>query len=65
MGKVIQEHFEHLNFQPSVELWKKGEPDTEGYFTLEHHKVTKFLTAISASNLEIKDPYEHLKHSGT
>ena len=61
MGKVIQEHFEHLNFQPSVELWKKGEPDTEGYFTLEHHKVTKFLTAISESNLEIKNPYDHLK----
>ena len=57
-GKVIQEDYEGIS---SVELWKKGEPDNEGYFTLEHHKVTKFLTAISESNLEIKDPYEHLK----
>ena len=57
-GKVIQENFKGI---PSVELWKKGKPDNEGYFTLEHHKVTKFLTAISETNLEIKDPYEHLK----
>ena len=57
-GEVIQENYKGIS---SVELWKKGEPDTEGYFTLEHHKVTKFLTAISESNLEIKDPYEHLK----
>jgi len=57
-GKVIQEDFEGIS---SVDLWKKGEPDNEGYFTLEHHKITKFLTAVSKSNLEIKDPYEHLK----
>ena len=57
-GKVIHKDYEGIS---SVELWKKGEPDTEGYFTLEHHKVTKFLSAISATNLEIKDPYEHLK----
>ena len=40
------------------QLWKKGEVNTEGYFTLvnsdKKHKSPKFLTAISASVLEIK-----------
>ena len=40
------------------QLWKKGEVNTEGYFTLvnsdKKHKSPKFLTAISASGLEIK-----------
>ena len=55
-GKVIQEDF--------YELWKLGKPDSEGYFTLEHPKVPKVVTAISGSSLEIKDPYEHLKAFG-
>jgi hypothetical protein len=50
-GKVIQ--------QPLVEgkadqLWKKGEPDAEGYFTLQNSRVPKLLTVISESSLEIK-----------
>ena len=50
-GKVIQEF--------SVEgkanqLWKKGEPDAEDYFTLENSGEPKVLTAISESSLEIK-----------
>ena len=38
------------------QLWKKGEPNTEGYFILENCKVPKILTAISSSRnlLEIK-----------
>ena len=50
-GKVIQEF--------SVEgkanqLWKKGKPDAEDYYTLENSGKPKFLTAISESGLEIK-----------
>ena len=36
------------------QLWKKGEPDAEDYFTLENSGVLKVLTAISESGLEIK-----------
>ena len=50
-GRVIQEF--------SVEgkanqLWKKGKPDAEDYFTLENSGELKVLTAISESGLEIK-----------
>ena len=40
------------------QLWRKGEPDAKGYFTLENHKVTKtgrkILTGISSGILQIK-----------
>ena len=36
------------------QLWKKGEPDAEDYFTLENSGVPKVLTAISEISLEIK-----------
>ena len=40
------------------QLWVKGSTNEEGYFTLESSKecskVPKFMTAISASSLEIK-----------
>ena len=36
------------------QLWRKGKPDAEGYFTLENSAVPKVLTAISESFLEIK-----------
>ena len=50
-GRVIQEF--------SVEgranqLWKRGKPDAEDYFTLENFGEPKVLTAISESGLEIK-----------
>merc|ERR1739842_21799 len=35
--------------------WKKGEPNDEGYFTLENYEVPKFMTAISSTALELKD----------
>ena len=35
------------------QLWKKGVPDAEGYFTLENSKVPKVLTATSSGGLEI------------
>ena len=54
-GKVIQEF---LVKGKADQLWKKGKPDAEGYFTIErlenYHEVPKFLTAISESGLEIK-----------
>ena len=36
------------------QLWKKGEPDAEGFFTLENSEMPKFITAISESGLEIQ-----------
>ena len=60
-GDVIIEDFEE---DKAEQLWKKGEPknfasevfgepDAEGYFTLENYKEPKFMTAISESCLEI------------
>ena len=36
------------------QLWKKGDPNAEGYFTLENSNVPKVLTADSSSDLKIK-----------
>ena len=50
-GKVIEE----VKVEGKAEqLWKKGEPDAEGYFTLQNSGEPKVLTAISESSLEIK-----------
>ena len=50
-GKVIQEVFVKGKAE---QLWKKGKPDAEGYFTLQNSGEPKVLTAISESSLEIK-----------
>ena len=50
-GEVILEDFEEGNDR---QLWKKGEPDAEGYFTLESCNMVKVMTAISESGLKIK-----------
>ena len=50
-GIVIQEF---LVEGKASQLWKKGEPDVEGYFTLQNSGEPKVLTAISESSLEIK-----------
>ena len=51
-SEVILEDFEGGKAE---QLWKKGEPDAEGYFTLENYYVLpKFMTAISESGLKIK-----------
>ena len=43
-GKVIQEVFVA---DKAEQLWKKGKPDAEGYFTLESHsEMPKVITAI-------------------
>ena len=49
-GKVIQEF---LVEGKADQLWKKGEPDSEGYFTLKNSGEPKVLTAISES-MEIR-----------
>ena len=52
-SKVILEKFEEDNHG---QLWKKGEPNAEGYFTLENSNVTKIMTAnyLNSSILQIK-----------
>ena len=50
-GKVIQEF---LVEGKADQLWKKGKPDAEGYFSLQNSVKPKDLTAISESSLEIK-----------
>ena len=49
-GKVILEDFKK---DQAEQLWKKGEPDAEGYYTLENSNMGKFMTAISEGGLEI------------
>ena len=48
--KVIEQDF--VDGEPG-QLWKKGKPDAEGYFSLEGSKSSKILTATSSSNLEV------------
>ena len=50
-GEVVLEDFEE---DKTEQLWKIGEYNAEGYFTLENSKVPKVMTAISSSSLEIK-----------
>ena len=50
-GEVILQDVEEVK---DGQLWKKGEPDAEDYFTLENSGEPKVLTAISESGLEIK-----------
>ena len=50
-GKVIQEFMVEGK---ATQLWKKGKPDAEGYFTLQNSGEPKVLTAISECSLEIK-----------
>ena len=52
-GQVIHEDYEEGKAQ---QLWKKGEPNAEGYFTLENFNVTKLMTAnyLNSSILQIK-----------
>ena len=50
-GTVIQEVFVEGK---ADQLWKKGKPDAEGYFTLENSGVPKVITAITENGLEIK-----------
>ena len=51
-GKVIEETQSHK--VKGDQLWIKGKPDAQGYFTLENSVVSMVLTAISEKVLEIK-----------
>ena len=35
------------------QLWKKGEPNTEGYFTLENSKLPKVMTADHSASYKV------------
>ena len=48
---VIEENFEE---NKDGQLWKKGELNNTDYFTLENHKVSKFLTAASLNDVELR-----------
>ena len=50
-SKVILENFAE---DKDGQLWKKGEPNAEGYFTLENYRVSKLVTAASSTSLELK-----------
>ena len=53
-SEVILEDFEGGKAE---QLWTKGEPDAQSYFTLKSRMdfdVPMFLTAISKSDLEIR-----------
>ena len=50
--KVILEDFEK---DKAEQLWKRGAPNAEGYFTIENYKVPKVMTTgITTTGLEIK-----------
>ena len=51
LDKITLETFVETKVQ---QLWKQGEPDAEGYFTLENSGIPKVVTAISENRLEIK-----------
>ena len=53
-NNVVLEEFEE---DKAEQLWKKGEPDDEGYFTLENSKVPKILTAFSTTILKVKGKF--------
>ncbi len=45
---------EELEEGKAEQLWKKGVPNDDGYFTLENSKVPKVMTAVSPTSLELK-----------
>ena len=51
-GEVLRKLDKEEN--KAEQLWKKGEPNAEGYFTLKNSKVPKILTAVAADILTIQ-----------
>ena len=49
-SKVILEDFEEGK---AYQLWKKGEVDTEDYFTLENSKLPKVMTAVYSAHRKV------------
>ena len=58
--EVILGDFIQNKYSTFYTLWKKGEPDAEGYFTLENYAWSQdyglpmIMTAISSNSLEVK-----------
>ena len=50
-NKVLLKDFEE---DKKEQLWKKGEPDKKGYFSLESFVPAKVIMATSQRDLEIK-----------
>ena len=49
-GKVFLKDLEEGKAE---QLWKKGEPNAEGYFTLENSKLPKVMTAVYSAHRKI------------
>ena len=49
-GKVFLKDIEEGKAE---QLWKKGEPNAEGYFTLENSKLQKVMTAVYSASRKI------------
>ena len=56
MGALNKVTLETFVKGKNEQLWKKGEPDAKGFFTLENYEVPKVITAYSKSlsDLEIR-----------
>ena len=54
-GDSVHEVTSYQNYV--TQIWIKGQPDCEGYFTLTSQRSQKILTAISDQKLEIKGKY--------
>ena len=48
----ISVKLENIEDNKDGQLWKKGEPDKKGYFSLKNNKVPKFLTFVSSLTVE-------------
>ena len=48
----ISVDLEYIEDDKDGQLWKKGEPDKNGYFTLKNNRVPKFLTFVSSITVE-------------
>ena len=49
-GKVFLKDLEEGKAE---QLWKKGEPNAEGYFTLENSKLPKVMTAVYSAHRKV------------
>ena len=60
LGDFIKDETRSTFYPYFYQLWKKGEPDAEGYYTLENYVWSRdyglpmIMTAISSQSLELK-----------
>jgi hypothetical protein len=60
LGDFINDETRSTFYPYFYQLWKKGEPDAEGYYTLENYVWSRdyglpmIMTAISSQSLELK-----------